>query len=132
MTYSAAYFADKPATIRQQIGGLSWNWIMSRLLQVRVNRQVVSEAFEVAILAPSLIAEAAPLWLFWHSHLLVWQMSAIGRLLGLHMVANMDCSLGRQEPSLLHADSIEGRPKRPASSQSAKGAHGRKTRSDSP
>jgi hypothetical protein len=77
MTYSAAYFADKPATIRQQIGGLSWNWIMSRLLQVRVNRQVVSEAFELAILAPSLLAEAAPLWLFWHSHLLVWQMSAI-------------------------------------------------------
>jgi hypothetical protein len=58
MTYSAAYFADEPATIRQQIGGLSWNWIMSRLLQVRVNRQVVSEAFELAILAPSLIAEA--------------------------------------------------------------------------
>jgi hypothetical protein len=77
MTYSAAYFADEPATIRQQIGGLSWNWIMSRLLQVRVNRQVVSEAFELAILAPSPIAEAAPLWLFWHSHLLVWQMSAI-------------------------------------------------------
>ena len=77
MTYSAAYFADEPATIRQQIGGLSWNWIMSRLLQVRVNRQVVSEAFELAILAPSLIAEAAPLWLFWHSHLLVWQMLAL-------------------------------------------------------
>jgi hypothetical protein len=77
MTYSAAYFADEPATIRQQIAGLSWNWILSRLLQVRVNRQVVSEAFELAILAPSLIAEAAPLWLFWHSHLLVWQMSAI-------------------------------------------------------
>lgn len=55
-----------------------------------------------------------------------------GRLLGLHMVANMDCSLGRQEPSLLHADLIEGRPKRPASSQSARGAHGRKTRSDLP
>jgi hypothetical protein len=77
MTYSAAYFADEPATIRQQIGGLSRNWLVSRRLQVCVNRQVVNEAFELAILAPSLIAETAPLWLFWHSHLLVWQMLAI-------------------------------------------------------
>ena len=53
MTYSAAYFADQPATIRQQIAGLSWNWIMSRLLQVRVDRQVVTEAFELASLLPA-------------------------------------------------------------------------------
>jgi hypothetical protein len=46
---------------------------------------------------------------------------AYGRLLGLHVVANMDCYLDRQEPSLLHADPIEDRPKRLASSQSAKG-----------
>jgi hypothetical protein len=32
---------------------------------------------ELAILAPSLIAETATLWLVWHSHLLVRQMSAI-------------------------------------------------------
>jgi hypothetical protein len=51
-----------------------------------------------------------------------------GRILGLHMVANMDCSLGRQEPSLRRSDSIEGlrsaslhrnRPRRGARIQNA-------------
>jgi hypothetical protein len=44
----------------------------------------------------------------------------------------MGCYLGRQEPSLLHADSIEGRPKRLASSQSAKGDPWVQTRLGSP
>jgi hypothetical protein len=38
---------------------------------------VLNEVAELALLAPSLIAEIAPLALFWHSHLPVWEMSGL-------------------------------------------------------
>jgi hypothetical protein len=59
-------------------------------------RQAVNKAsVELALLTPSVAAEVAPLFLLWHFHLPVRQMSAImGRLVGIYVVADMDARPG--------------------------------------
>jgi hypothetical protein len=42
-----------------------------------ITSEVSDEGAQLALLAPSLVAEVVPLVLFWHSHLPVWQMSGI-------------------------------------------------------
>jgi hypothetical protein len=79
MTYPAAYLLDEPADFAEQIGNLWRGWTPARkrkpFWSISFKAEVLNEAAELALLAPSLIAEVAPLALFWHSHLPVWQMS---------------------------------------------------------
>jgi hypothetical protein len=81
MTYPAAYLSGEPAPFEEQIGNLWRSWTPARrrkpFLSVGFKTEVTDEAAQLALLAPSLIAEVAPLVLFWHSHLPVWQMSGI-------------------------------------------------------
>jgi hypothetical protein len=81
MTYPAAYFSDEPAAFSGQIWSL-WHGLRplrgrKPLWSVRFKAEVSDEVAQLALLGPSLIAEVAPLVLFWHSHLPVWQMSGI-------------------------------------------------------
>jgi hypothetical protein len=81
MTYPAAYRSDEPTPFEEQIGNPWRSWTPARrrkpFLSVSFKMEVTDEAAQLALLAPSLIAEVAPLVLFWHSHLPVWQMSGL-------------------------------------------------------
>jgi hypothetical protein len=81
MAYPTAYLSDELAPVSEQIGNV-WLRLTQALRRkplwsVRFKTEVSDEAAQLALLAPSLIAEVAPLVLFWRSHLPVWQMSAI-------------------------------------------------------
>jgi hypothetical protein len=81
MTYPTAYLSDEFAPFLEQIGNFWRNWTPTRRRKpwwsVTFKAEVSDQVAQLALLAPSLIAEVAPLILFWHSHLPVWQMSGI-------------------------------------------------------
>jgi hypothetical protein len=81
MTYPAACLSDDPVTIQEQMADMWRSWRAPRkprpFWSISIKSQLTNEASELALLSPSLIAEAAPLGVFWHSHLPVWQMSGI-------------------------------------------------------
>jgi hypothetical protein len=79
MTYPTAYLSDELAPLSERIGNI-WRTSVRRRKaswSVSFKAEVSDEIAQLALLAPSLIAEIAPLVLFWHSHLPVWQMSGI-------------------------------------------------------
>jgi hypothetical protein len=79
MMCSAANLLDEPAAFGEQIGTLwrRWRVELGRKLFccISVKADVLDQVGQLALLAPSLIAEIAPLVLFWKSHLPVWLMS---------------------------------------------------------
>jgi hypothetical protein len=81
MAYPAAYLSDEPAAFGEQIGNLWRSWQVERrrkpFCSISFKAEVTDEVAQLALFAPSLIAEVAPLVLFSHSHLPVWQMSGI-------------------------------------------------------
>jgi hypothetical protein len=81
MAYPTAYLSDELAPFSEQIGNIWRSLTPARRRKpwwsVSFKAEVSGEVAQLALLAPSLIAEVAPLVLFWHSHLAVWQMSGI-------------------------------------------------------
>jgi len=81
MTYPAAYLLDESAQFGEQIGHFRRSWMPARnrkpSLSISFKAEASKEAAELALIAPSLIAEMTPLVLFWNDHLPVWEMSGI-------------------------------------------------------
>jgi hypothetical protein len=82
MTYPAAYFSDERVTIEEQIENFWGRWHPSSKLRRFTHtdekrRLSKSDLAIMAILIPSLVAEVAPLFFLWDSHLPVWQMSGL-------------------------------------------------------
>jgi hypothetical protein len=81
MTYPTAYLPDELAPFSEQISNMWRSWTSVRRRKawwsVSFKAELSDEVAQMALLAPSLIAEVAPLVLFWHSHLPVWEMSGI-------------------------------------------------------
>ena len=67
MTYPAAYLLDGPADIWGQMGNLWRGWTPAKrkpFWSINFKEEVLNEVAELVLLAPSLIAEVAPLALF--------------------------------------------------------------------
>jgi hypothetical protein len=82
MTYPVAFLSDEPTTIREQMGNIWRGWrasSSSRRWQTRGDSWQAGkqDVVALALMAPSLVAEIAPLILLWDSHLPVWQMSVV-------------------------------------------------------
>jgi hypothetical protein len=74
MSYAASCFSNK-----ERIGNYprrwhrpDWNW--RSLAGDETRRAVIRGFIALIILAPSLIAEIAPLFVFWHAQLPLWQL----------------------------------------------------------
>jgi hypothetical protein len=78
MKYSAAYLSGEPAPLGEQIANIWREWTPAHKRKPfwppAIKAEVKNEVAGLALLAPSLIAEVAPITLFWHSHLPVWEM----------------------------------------------------------
>jgi hypothetical protein len=81
MTYPAAYLLDELAEFDEQIGNLWRSLTPARkrkpFWSIHFKAEVSKEVAELALIAPSLIAEMTPLVLCWNAHIPVWQMSVI-------------------------------------------------------
>jgi hypothetical protein len=82
MTYPAAYFSDEPVAIKEQIENCWRRWQPSsklwRFTHIGEKRRLCqTDLTTMAILIPSLVAEVAPLFCLWDSHLPVWQISGL-------------------------------------------------------
>jgi hypothetical protein len=80
MTCSAAYVSGK--SIGEQIANSMPRWHARRRIggfpsDGEIRQPAKQARVTLAVLAPSLAAEIAPLLMLWRSHLPVWQMSAI-------------------------------------------------------
>jgi hypothetical protein len=70
MTYPAAYLSDDPVTVQEQMADMWRSWRTPNkprpFWSISIKSQLTNEASELALLSPSLFAEAAPLGVFWH------------------------------------------------------------------